>query len=187
MFMRAILFASALGLATAAPALEVAGVALPEKAQVAGRELVLNGAGLRKRAIFKVYVGSLYLPKKATTGEAVLAQAPRRVQLNVLRDLSADQLIGALDEGLKANTTAAEYQSLATQLGEMAAIMKSFGQAKEGSVVTLDFVDGATKIGLDGAERGTIAGEPFNAALIRIWVGEHPVQEDLKKAMLGGA
>jgi long-chain acyl-CoA synthetase len=187
MLMRAIVFAAALGLATTAAALEVAGVTLPDKAQVAGHELVLNGAGLRKRAIFKVYVGSLYLPKKATTTDAVLAQAPRRVQLDVLRDLSADQLIGALDEGLKANTTAAEYQALAVPLGEMAAIMKSFGQAKEGSVVTLDFVDGATHIGLDGTGRGTIAGEAFNAALTRIWVGEHPVQEDLKKAMLGGA
>jgi long-chain acyl-CoA synthetase len=187
MFIRAIFCAVALALATTAAALEVAGVALPDKAQVAGHELVLNGAGLRKRAIFKVYVGSLYLPKKATTADAVLSQAPRRVQLNVLRDLSADQLIGALDEGLKANTTAAEYQTLAAPLGEMAAIMKSFGQAKEGSVVTLDFVDGGTRIGLDGAERGTIAGEAFNAALTRIWVGEHPVQEDLKKAMLGSA
>jgi long-chain acyl-CoA synthetase len=187
MFMRVLLLAVALGLATTAAALEVAGVTLPEKSQVAGRELVLNGAGLRKRAIFKVYVGSLYLPQKAMAADAVLAQAPRRVRLDVLRDLSADQLIGALDEGLKANTTAAEYQSLATPLGEMAAIMKSFGQAKEGSVVTLDFIDGGTHIGLDGTERGTIAGEAFNAALTRIWVGEHPVQEDLKKAMLGGA
>jgi long-chain acyl-CoA synthetase len=187
MLMRAMLLAVALGLATAASAVEVAGVAVPDKAQVAGRELVLNGAGLRTRAIFKVYVGSLYLPKKATTSEAVLAQAPRRVQLNVLRDLSADQLIGALDDGLKANTTDEEYRSLATPLGEMAAIMKSFGQAKEGSVVTLDFIDGATHIGLDGKERGTIAGEAFNVALTRVWVGEHPVQEDLRKAMLGGA
>ena len=65
MLMRAMLLAVALGLATAASAVEVAGVAVPDKAQVAGRELVLNGAGLRKRAIFKVYVGSLYLPKKA--------------------------------------------------------------------------------------------------------------------------
>ena len=65
--------------------------------------------------------------------------------------------------------------------------MKSFGEAKEGSVVTLDFVDGATKIGLNGAARGTIHGEAFNEALMRIWLGDHPVQADLKKAMLGGA
>jgi long-chain acyl-CoA synthetase len=96
-------------------------------------------------------------------------------------------LIGALTDGLKANTTAAELQALAVQTGEMAAIMKAFGEAKEGGVVTLDFVDGATKIGLNGEMRGSIDGEAFNRALTRIWIGEHPVQDDLKKAMLGGA
>ena len=65
--------------------------------------------------------------------------------------------------------------------------MKSFGQAKEGSIVTLDFVDGTTKVGLDGTERGSIQGAAFNEALTKIWIGEHPAQDDLKKAMLGGA
>ena len=46
---------------------------------------MLNGAGLRKRAIFKVYVGSLYIPAKARTAQDVLAKAPRRVQLDLLR------------------------------------------------------------------------------------------------------
>jgi len=170
-----------------ASAREVGGVNLADTASVAGRELVLNGAGVRKRAIFSVYVGSLYVPEKATSAQAVLVKAPRRIQLNLLRNLSSDQLIGALMEGLKENTTAAEMQAIAVQTGEMAAIMKSFGQAKEGSVVTLDFVDGATKIGLNGAEQGSIDGEAFNRALTRIWIGEHPVQEDLRKAMLGGA
>lgn len=170
-----------------AHALDVGGVHLADKASVGGRELVLNGAGVRKRAIFSVYVGSLYVPEKTTSAEAVLAGTPRRIQLDLLRDLSSDQLIGALMDGLKENTTSAEMQAIAVQAGEMAAIMKSFGQAKEGSVVTLDFIDGATKIGLNGAEQGSIAGEAFNRALTRIWIGGHPVQEDLRKAMLGGA
>ena len=55
---------------------------------VGGQELVLNGAGVRTRAIFKVYVGSLYVPAKATTAAAVLAKGPRRIQLNLLRDVT---------------------------------------------------------------------------------------------------
>ena len=112
---------------------------------------------------------------------------PRRIQLNLLRNLSADQLIGALTDGLKQNTTPAELSAIAVQTGELAAIMKSFGETKEGSVVTLDFVDGATTVGLDGTARGSIGGAAFNEALTKIWIGEHPVQDDLKKAMLGGA
>ena len=64
--------------------------------------------------------------------------------------------------------------------------MKAFGEVKEGNVVTLDFVDDATVVGLNGAAKGTIPGEAFNRALTRIWLGDKPVQADLKKAMLGG-
>ena len=187
MLTRHIVLLAAFAVAPFALALDVEGVKVDDKVSIGGRDLVLNGAGVRKRAIFKVYVGSLYLPAKAKTAQDVLANAPRRIQLNLLRSLSADQLIGALMDGLKQNLSAAEMQAINIQTGELAAIMKSFGEAKEGSVVTLDFVDNATRIGLDGALRGSIDGAAFNAALTRVWVGDHPVQEDLKKAMLGGA
>ena len=165
MTIRLLLLFASLVLATGAAALDVEGVKLDDKASVGGQELVLNGAGVRKRAIFKVYVGSLYVPENVKTGEEVLAKAPRRIQLNLLRNLSSDQLIDALMDGFKQNLTAAEMQAIAVQTGELAAVMKSFGEAKEGSVVTLDFVDNATKIGLNGATRGTIDGAAFNDAL----------------------
>jgi hypothetical protein len=66
---------------------------------------VLNGGAVRTRAIFKVYVGSLYLPAKASDLAGVLAKSPRRIQLNLLRDVSADQLLDALNEGLKDNNS----------------------------------------------------------------------------------
>ena len=69
---------------------------------------------------------------------------------------------------------------------ELVATMKAFNDVKEKDVVTLDFVEGATKIGLNGAAKGSIAGEPFNRALTKIWLGDHPIQADLKRAMLGG-
>ena len=68
----------------------------------------------------------------------------------------------------------------------MSAIGKALGQVKEREVVTLDFVDGGTKVAVNGAAKGTIPGEAFNQALLRIWLGDAPVQADLKKAMLGG-
>jgi long-chain acyl-CoA synthetase len=185
--MKTIVSILTLAMVTSAAAMDVEGVKLDDKATVAGQELVLNGAGVRKRAIFKVYVGSLYLPAQAQTTADVLAKIPRRIQLNLLRNLSSDQLIDALMDGLKQNLSPTELQAIAVQTGELAAIMKSFGQAKEGSVVTIDFVDGSTKIGLDGAVRGTIDSASFNDALTRIWIGEHPAQSDLKKALLGGA
>jgi hypothetical protein len=184
---RWIALAAAWAVAFSAHAAEVAGVKLDEQASVGGQQLVLNGAGLRTRAVFKVYVGSLYLPEKATTPQAVLAKGPRRIQLNLLRTLSADQLVDALVDGLKENNSAADLEAVKSQTDELTRIMKSFGEVKEGSVVTLDFVDGATRIAQDGNAKGSIPGEPFNRALTRIWLGDRPVQADLKKAMLGGS
>ena len=176
-----------LAVTSSAPlAAEVGGVKLADKAAVGGQELVLNGAGIRTRAIFKVYVGSLYLPAKAGTFDAVLAKGPRRIQMNLLRTLSADQLADALADGLKENNSAAELDAVKAQSEQLTAIMKALGEAKEGDVVTLDFVDGATLVGFNGTAKGSIPGEAFNRALAKIWLGDKPVQADLKKAMLGG-
>jgi Chalcone isomerase-like len=173
-------------LAAGAQAAEVGGVKLNDKLMVGGQELVLNGAGVRSRAVFKVYVGSLYVPAKATTLAAVLEKAPRRFQLNILRSLSSDQLNDALSDGLKDNNSAADLAAIKPQVDQLVTTMKSLGDVKEGDIVTLDFVDGATKIGLNGTAKGSIAGDAFNRALTKIWLGDNPVQPDLKKAMLGG-
>jgi len=182
------LWIALLALYIGAPALaaEVAGVKLADKAAVGGQELVLNGAGLRTKAIFKVYVGSLYLPAKASDAAAVLSKAPRRVQLNMLRDVSADDMVNALNEGLRDNNSAADLAAVKAQSDQLGSILKGGGELKDGNVVTFDFVDGATVVGVNGAARGTIPGEAFNKALMKAWLGDKPVQPDLKKAMLGG-
>ena len=184
MRMGVVLVASAF-LSTAALAADLGGVRLDDRTSVAGQELVLNGAGVRKRVVFNVYVASLYLPQKASELTGVLAKGPRRIRIDMLRTLSADTFIDALNEGLEANNSAAEMAAIKPGAGELASIMKAFGQVKEKDVVTLDFYDGATHVGLNGEAKGTIAGEPFNQALTRIWLGEKPVQADLKKALLG--
>lgn len=186
--MRAVAVGAAIWLGAGMPALatDVAGVKLGDKQTVAGQELVLNGAGLRTRAFFKVYVGSLWLPAKANTLPAVLAKGPRRIQLDVLRDLTPDQLVGALVDGLKDNTTETELAAIKPQVDQMVATMKAFGNVKEKDVVTIDYADGATHISLNGQAKASIPGEAFNAALTRVWLGEKPAQADLRKAMLGG-
>jgi len=179
----AVAFALSAGVALAA---EVGGVKLGDKATVGGQELVLNGAGIRTKLMFKVYVGSLYVPAKASSAAAVYAKAPRRVQLDMLRDVSADQMLEALVDGIKDGNPPADVAAVKPQSDQLASILKGIGQLKEGNVLTFDFVDGATRVGLNGADKGSIAGEAFNKALLNAWFGDKPVQADLKKAMLGG-
>lgn len=166
-------------------AAEVGGVKLADSVTIDGKELVLNGAGIRTKLVFKVYVCSLYVTSKANTLASVLQSNPRRVQLDLLRDLSADDLAGALADGIKETSTPDQAAAVKTQTDQMLSIMKSIGSAKNGDVVTIDYVGSDTRIGFKGESKGTIAGEPFNAALMRIWLADKPVQPDLRKALLG--
>jgi len=175
----------ALLLSLSAAAAEVGGVKLDDKASLGGKELVLNGAGIRTKMVFKVYVASLYLPAKSANLAGVLAASPRRVQLNMLRDLSADDLAGALADGIRETSSAEQASAVKAQTDQLLSVMKSVGQVKTGDVLTLDFVSGETRITFNGQSKGVIVGEPFNAALMRIWLADKPVQADLKKAMLG--
>jgi hypothetical protein len=167
---------------------EVAGVTLADKVSVGGQVLVLNGAGVRVKVWFKIYVGSLYLPEKVGDLAGVLAKSPRRIQMNLLRDLTADQLVGALVGGLNDNNSPADMAAVKAPTDELMRILTVFRDVdvKAKDVLTLDFVDGGTKVALNGEARGVIPGEAFNSALTRIWLGDKPAQGDLKKAMLGG-
>ena len=175
----------------AVPALaaEVAGVQVEDRIKLEASELVLNGAGLRTRAFFKVYVAGLYLAEKRTTADAVLAlPGAKRVSMRLLRGLSAKQLTEALDEGFRDNTPATEQEPLKERLAELTAIMNALQSAKEGDVIALDWLPGSgTRVVLNGEPRGrAIAGEDFYRALLRIWLGDNPVSGSLKKALLGG-
>ncbi len=169
-------------------AAEVAGVKLEDKARLGNAELVLNGIGLRTKVFFKVYVIGLYLPAKAATGAAVLEQkGVKRAHLVLLRDVSAEDFSDALIEGLKNNSTEAELAALKARIDQFRQTIVAAGEVKSGLVVHLDFLpDSGTRLTLGGKQQGKdIPGEDFFNALLRIWVGEKPIQDNLKEALLG--
>jgi len=181
-------FALCLGAPAPALAAEVAGVTLADNVLVGGQALVLNGAGIRIKLFFKIYVGSLYLPQKVGDLAGVLARGPRRIQMNLLRELTSDQLVGALVGGLNANNSPDELAAVTAGTDQLVRILTAFKEVnvKAMDVLTLDFVDGGTKVAVNGEARGVIPGAEFNSALTRIWLGDKPAERALKKAMLGG-
>lgn len=171
-----------------AHAVEVGGVAVADTIKLGGADLVLNGAGIRTRAVFKVYVGAIYVTdKKSAAAEVIAQRGPKRVALHMLRDLSAEQLGGALNDGLAANLSDAERTQFKPQIDELKATMDAVGAAKEKSVVTLDYLpEAGIRIAIDGAARGKpIPGEEFYRALLKMWLGDKPVDRSLKAGMLG--
>ena len=180
LFLLAILFSSSL------LAAEVAGVKLEE--QIQPGNLVLNGAGLRKRLFFQVYAIGLYLPKKtADAEEAIASPGPKRVAIHMLRNVGAAEFSEALAEGIRANHSDAEAKALEPRVQELAAIMAEVKEARKGMAISLDFQGKDMQLLVDGKPAGRpIAGEDFYRALLRIWLGPRPVQDDVKKALLGG-
>jgi Chalcone isomerase-like len=177
--------------ATAAQAqvVELEGVKLEPTAQVGGAALQLNGAGLRTRAIFKVYVAGLYVPQKSADAAALLAQkGPRRISITMLRNVDADSFSGALNDGLRANHTEAQVAALKSQIDTLNANLKAVGEAKKGDVIHFEYLpESGTRVTVNGQARGTaIPGEDFFTAVLRIWIGDKPVDGDLKKGLTRG-
>ena len=171
-----------------ANAAEISGVRLDDKTQVESKDLVLNGAGLRKRFVFSVYVLGLYLPEKKTDAGAVLQLAgPKRALIVMQRDVSAGQFTEAMLDGLRPNVSEAEYKSLEPRLKQLMDIIAEAKEAKKGMTIAIDWTGSATRLAFNGAPAGKpIPGEDLYRALLRIWIGDKPVQDDLKKALLGG-
>lgn len=178
---------AALAIAPALQATEVAGVKVDDKIQVAGKELALNGAGLRSKFFVKVYVGALYVGQKANSPAGIYDGAPpQRMVLRMLREMDADSLFKALDEGLVNNLTPADLAGVKVQADQLGAIMKGIGAVKEGDSIAIDFTGAGIEVGLNGKVRGKIDGAPFGKALLRVWLGDNPADASLKKALLGG-
>ena len=163
---------------------EVAGVRFDDKAKVENADLALTGAGLRKRFFFQVYAIGLYVqdPK----ADPLAQPGPKRVRIHMLRDVGAAQFTEALADGIKANHDEAQVKALEPRVQQLGAIMAGLQEAKAGMAIDLDWNGRQTVLAVGGKPAGApIAGEDFYRALLRIWLGSNPVQEDLKKALLG--
>ena len=184
--------AAAAAMALATPgigmAAEVGGVKLEDAVKVAGKDLKLNGAGLRTRAMFKVYAMGLYLGKKETTVEGILgAQGPRRFNIVMLREVSGEDFGQAFMTGINANTDKAEKGKLMNQMVKLGEIFVNVGGLKKGDSLNVDWVpEKGTLIELNGKSLSDpLPDLAFYNALLKIWLGEKPADSALKPALLG--
>jgi hypothetical protein len=165
----------------------VAGVKLDDTAQVGTQTLKLNGAGVRYKVIFKVYVAAMYLPElKSTTAEVLALPGAKRVTLVIMRDLSSDDLGQRFMDGLKKNLDITERAKLIGGMltfGQMFSLIPSM---KKGDILTIDWVPGTGVVSqYNGKKIGETIPDPnFYNAVLKIWLGNHPADEPLKHKML---
>jgi len=174
----------------AAAAGEIAGVKVEETARVANQELKLNGAGVRYKAIFKVYVAGLYLASKQKTTAGVMdVPGARRILIVMLRDVGSEEFGNAFMAGIHANTPRAEEVKMITQLQRFGEIFAAVPELYKGDVLTTDWVPGVgTVIHLNGKQLSApLPGLDFYNAILRIWLGDDPADSNLKPILLGQA
>ncbi|TXI93488.1 MAG: lipoprotein transmembrane [Burkholderiaceae bacterium] len=165
----------------------VAGVKLDDTTQVNGQTLKLNGAGVRYKVVFKVYVAALYLPElRSTTQEVLALPGAKRVTLVMMRDLSNDDLGQRFLDGLRNNLDTAERTRLVGAMVTFGKIFSTVLKLKKGDVLTFDWVPGTGVVcQLNGEKIGDhINDANFYNGVLKIWLGNQPADETLKHKML---
>jgi Chalcone isomerase-like len=167
---------------------EVAGVKFDETLDLRGNKVLLNGAGVRYKAVFKVYAAGLYLGKKAgTPAEVLAAPGAKRVSVTMLRDIDSNELSRLFSRGVEDNLPKADFGKVIPSLIRMSQVFTDLKTLKTGDNFTIDWIPGT---GMVMSVKGKPQGEPFTEpaffnAMLNIWLGSSPADWKLKDAMLG--
>lgn len=162
----------------------LADVTIPDQVTVGDATLHLNGMGLRKKLWIKVYVGGLYVAETSSDAATLTAApGPKKMVMHFLTNKATkSKMDSAWDEGFEANNKSS-YEVLRARVEQF---KKFFGDMKDGDVVemTIDPAAG-TAVAINGTTKGTIDGDDFATALLKVWLGDTPPSEDFKQGLLG--
>jgi len=178
----------ALALSATAATVDVSGVKFEDRLELKAGKVQLNGAGVRYKAVFKVYAAGLYLSKKSSTLEEVLAApGPKRITITMLREIDSNELGKLFTRGVEDNSPRSEMSRLIPGLLRMGQIFAEQKKLMPGDNFYVDWVPGTGAIiNVKGVQQGEPFKEPeFFNALLRIWLGPTPADWKLKDALLG--
>ncbi|MCG8054275.1 MAG: chalcone isomerase family protein [Candidatus Thiodiazotropha endolucinida] len=166
---------------------EVAGINLVETMQRAedGVTLELNGAGVREKFFFDIYVAALYLQQKSNQASVILnSEAAARVEMRMLySEVKQEKFVQGWNDGFSANLGEAQFKQLVERLNQFNGWFETL---TEGEMIELDYFPGkGTRVKIKGVEKGVIPGGDFFQALLSVWLGEKPVTKSLKEDLLG--
>ena len=148
----------------------------------------LNGAGVRYKAVFKVYTAGLYLEKKASTPQEVASQrGPKRLSITMLREIDSTELGKLFSRGMEDNMDRAAFSRIVPGVLRMSQIFSDHKKLQAGDQFMIDWIPGT---GTVITVKGKVQGEPFKEpeffnALLGIWLGNLPADFKLNDALLG--
>ena len=122
---------------------EVDGVPIEDSYSVDGTKLLLNGAGVRKRAYFKTDVSAIYLTEPRNTLEGIeSAPGPKRLQVVAIKNLPGSTISRYFIADFQAVATEAEFKQLINEIGVLGEIYSKIRQVNKGDVFNIDWTPG---------------------------------------------
>lgn len=161
---------------------KVGDVTMPRTANLSGEDLTLNGAGMREKMWFDLYVGGLYLKAKTKNADEIInADEPMAIKLHIVSKLvSQEKMVGAVNDGFESPS---HGKVTAAEQAQFTACFKD--EIKSGNIFDIVYANGKVTVYKDGNEKGSVPGLEFKKALFAIWLGKKPADKDLKSGMLG--
>ena len=154
------------------------------------QELQLNGVGGRSVPVIfmRVFATALYLPELSHDPETIL-QMPgaKRIQIRMNYGVAGKEFKKALMRGIEKNHSPEQQAALAARTQAFAATIDSLGRVKSGDIINMDFLpEQGLVISVNGKTAGqAIAGADFYAAVLRIFIGKRPAEQEMKERILG--
>jgi len=167
-------------------AAEIEGVRFVDRLSVGNAELQLRGMGLlRHRHFFKGYVAAFYLEEGfegEATSAAVLADVPRRLEIEYFWSIPADSFAAITRDGIARNVDEGTYRRLEARIETLSEL---YADVEPGDRYSLTYLPGVgTELALNGAPRGSVEGADFSSALFSLWIGERALDARLRQQLL---
>jgi hypothetical protein len=191
--LRAAAVALAAAAALPAQAVRYEGQDFADTLPLGGSTLVLNGVGKRQVAIYPMYLAALYLPAKAGTPQAIYGQVgPKRLELRIViplvKDVSTQEFVKAINKGVNRNSTEAEKAAVAERVAQFNAAIAEVGRVKKGDLLVIDYLpaQGGTVLTVNGKTWGNpIPGQDFYSAFLKVFLGDRNSDAHLRAGLLG--
>ncbi len=174
--------------ASASSAAVVEGITLPDTDRVANHELKLNGAGMRYQGKARISVIGLYLKdNKNTVPQVIALSGAKRVTIVLMRDFSNDTFAQAFMAGFQKNSDKSERAKVVNSLLKFGSMFSSVAELKKGDVITCDWIPNVGSVfALNGKKLGdALPDKLFYDMLLKIFIGDKPVDTNLKRLLLG--
>ncbi|WP_416138768.1 chalcone isomerase family protein [Halomonas sp. HK25] len=167
--------------AAATETVEVRGVQFATELEEAGQAYRLIGHGLFRYLIWTAYAGAYYQAPEAPE-PAPLSALPRRLELEYFHAIEADDFAAATRDSVRERLGEGAYRNLLPALN---AFNRAYRSVEPGDRYALTWDGEALLLALNGERLYRGDNPALASALFGIWLGESPLRDDFRDALLG--